>query len=241
MRCEHRIRSLVPKSLVVVFLASPLLHAQLPQSGIVARGIVRRQPAGMFDLEAARRYEKLSRWKEAEQEYLQAGRVGAPCVRKEALAAIERLSVHRSADYENFDFELGKMYEDNHEWKDAEQHYAAAAKDAPRAVRDRLLLDVKRVREHLWLEEFSEDFDHWLGHIARVLGMLFVLVVIGRIWRTRRGIQVMPFEASTDEASKGVVFSLSSAREELPGLLAPVRNNGSEHRRRFATHHSPRH
>jgi hypothetical protein len=176
----------------------------------------------MFDLEVARRYEKQSRWKEAEQEYLQAGRVGAPCVKKEALAAIERLSVHRPSDEESFESELGKFYEDSQDWKDAERHYAAAVKDAPKPVRDRALQDVKRVHEHRWLEEAVEDFDRWLGYMARILGGLFVLVVFWRIWKTSRGIQVMPFEASTDEANKLLVFSLSSAREELPGLLAPV-------------------
>ena len=194
----------------------------MPQSSNVPLRKVRPEPAGMFDLEIARRYEKQSRWKEAEQEYLQAGRVGAPCVKKEALAAIERLSAHRPSDEENFESELGRFYEDNHNWKEAEQHYGTAAKDAPKPVRDRAMQDVKRVREHRWLEEGFEDFDRWLGYIARVLGGLFVLVVFWRIWKTRRGIRVMPFEASTDEANKLLVFSLSSAREELPSLLAPI-------------------
>ncbi|MGA8220336.1 MAG: hypothetical protein WB780_01695 [Candidatus Acidiferrales bacterium] len=153
---------------------------------------------------------------------MQAGKVGPPWMKQEALSAIGRLSVHRSADYENFDFELGKMYEDNKEWKDAEQHYAAAAKDAPRPVRDRILLDVERVRGHLWLEEFAEDFTRWLGYIATVLGLLFAIVLIWRVRKTRQGIQVMPFEGSSDDASKRIVFSLSSAREQLPNLLAPV-------------------
>ncbi len=222
MRREYRIRSLATKLLVVLLLSGPFLHAQAPQKGSAAPRTADPRPAGIFDLEAARRYENLSRWKEAEQEYLQAGRVGAPYIKKEALAAIGRLSVHRPADYENFDFELGKMYEDNHHWKEAEQHYAAAAKDAPRPVRDRILLDVKRVRGHLWLEEFSEDFTRWLGYVATVLGLLFVIVVIRRIRKTRQGIKVMPFEGSTDDASKRIVFSLSSAREQLPSLLAPV-------------------
>lgn len=222
MRREYRIRFIALELLVLVLLCSGLLHAQAGQNGSAVSGPADALPAHVFDLEAARRYEKQSRWKEAEQEYLQAGRTGEPWVKEEALAALDRLGAHRSADYENFDFELGKMYEDDHKWKDAEQHYVAAAKDAPKPVRDRLLLDVERVRKHLWLEEFSEAFDRCLGYIARALGVLFVLVIIGRIWKTRRGIQVMPFEAPTDDAIKRVVFSLSSAREELPNLLAPV-------------------
>jgi hypothetical protein len=67
-------------------------------------------------------YESHGRWKDAEQEYLQAGRIGAPCVKKEALAAIERLRIHRPPDEDNFEFELGQLYEGDHDWKDAEQH-----------------------------------------------------------------------------------------------------------------------
>jgi hypothetical protein len=222
MHREHWIRFLVPKSFVVVLWASASLHTQTPQGSSATPVKERSQPAGMFDLEAGKRYEKQSRWKEAEQEYLQAGRVGAPSVKKEALAAIERLSAHRSSDEENFESELGKFYEDGRNWKEAEQHYGAAAKDASKPVRDRAMQDVKRVHERRWLEEGFEDFDRWLGYIARVLGGLFVLIVFWRIFKTRRGIQVMPFEASTDDANKLLVFSLSSAREELPGLLAPI-------------------
>lgn len=222
-RCEYRIRCAPLQILVIILLCSPLLRGQGSRRGSIASGTTDAQPAGMFDLEAARRYERLSRWKEAEQEYLQAGRAGTPWIKKEALAALDRLSEHRSADYENFDFELGKMYEDIHDWKDAEQHYAAAAKDAPRPARDRILLDVKRVREHLRLEERFGDLERLLGYIATVLAVLFIVVVVWRILRTRRGIQVMPFEASTDDAGKRVVFALSSARDGLPSLLAPVR------------------
>lgn len=220
MRCECRVR-FVPLQLLVVILLSSPLRGQGHQTGNAASESVDIQPPGMFDLEAARRYEGLSRWKEAEQEYLQAGKAGPLWMKQEALSAIERISVHRSADYENYDFELGKMYEDNKEWKDAEQHYSAAAKDAPRPVRDRILLDVERVRGHQRLAEFVEDFTRWLGYVATVLGLLFAIVIVGRVWKTRKGIQVMPFEGSSDDASKRILFSLSSAREQLPNLLAP--------------------
>jgi hypothetical protein len=179
-------------------------------------------PAGMFDLELAKRYEKQLRWKEAEQEYLQAGRIGSPSVKKEVLAAIERLSIHRPSDDESFESELGKFYEDEKDWKDAEQHYAAASKDAARPLRDRALRDVARVHAHMYLQECVEDFDRWLGYLARLLGVLFLLVLVARIWKTRRGIQVAPFEVSTDEGAKRLVFALSAAREGLPGVLAPV-------------------
>jgi hypothetical protein len=222
MLCEYHSRFVALQLLVVVLLCPPLIHAQVSERDACVPRTARSQLAGMFDLEAARRYEKLSRWKEAEQEYLEAGRIGAPCVKKEALAAIERLNIYRSADYENFDFELGKMYEDNHEWKDAEQHYAAAAKDAPKPVRDRILLDVKRVRGHLLVEEFSDDFTRWLGYVATVLGLAFVVVVVRRLMKIRHAIKVMPFEGSTEDAGRRIVFSLSSAREQLPSLLAPV-------------------
>jgi len=176
----------------------------------------------MFDLDLARQYEKQSRWKEAEQEYLQVGRIGAPCIKKEALAAIERLSVHRPSDEESLESELGKLYEDIEDWKDAEQHYSAAAKDAPKPIRDAALRNVARVHEHLWLQEKVEDFDRWAGYSARALALVYLIVLLSRLRRMRRGIQVMPFEVSTDEANKRLIFALSSAREELPALLSPV-------------------
>ncbi len=222
MNCMSRIRWLASRPLALVFFVCPLLCAQVSQTGTTSAPCADPQPAGMFDLQVARLYENLHRWKEAEQEYLQAGRIGAPCVKKEVLAAIERLKIHRASDEENFEFELGKVYKDSHRWKEAEQHYTAAAKDAPKPVRDQALEDVKRVREHRWLEEKVEDLDRILGYVARILGAAFIFVVLWRILKRRRAIQVMAFEAPKDEASKRVVFSLSSAREELPGLLAPV-------------------
>ena len=181
-----------------------------------------RQPEGAFDLEVARRYEKQSRWKEAEQEYLQAGRIGAPCIKKEALAGIERLSPHRASDDESFESELGKLYEELGDWKAAEQHYSQAATDAPKSARDIALKNVARVHEHLWFQESVEGFDRWVGYIARGLALLYLIILLSRVYRMRRGIQVMPFEVSADDANKRLIFALSSAREELPSLLSPV-------------------
>jgi hypothetical protein len=219
---EYYVRWIALQLLTVVLLYSPPMCAQARRNDKPTSEASKAEPAGRFDLEAARAYERLSRWKEAEQEYLQAGRLGPPWIEQEAFAAIERLSIHRSADFENFDFELGKLYEDNKEWKEAEQHYAAAAKEAPRPVRQRILLDVERVRGHLWLQEFAEDFTRWLGYLAIVVGLMFAIILIWRVKKTRQGIQIMPFEGSSDDASKRIVFSLSSAREQLPNLLAPV-------------------
>ncbi len=223
MNWLRRTRRVLPLGLAVaLFVAFPLLYAQSPSTSGAPKHQTRQQPAGMFDLQVARLYESLHRWKEAEQEYIQAGRIGAPCVKKEALAAIERLKVHRPSDEENFEFELGKFYEDDHAWKEAEQHYAAAAKDAPKPVRDLVLERLKNVREHRWVEEWFEDFDRWVGYVARVLGAAFLLVILWRIVKVWRAIEVKPFEASSDEAVKRVVFALSSAREGLPGVMGPV-------------------
>jgi len=210
--------------ILILFLSlCPCLYSQVaPSCPAAGTSTEHSQPPGMFDLDVAKRYEKQSRWKEAEQEYLQAGRAGAPCVKREALSAFERISAHRRSDDEEFESELGKFYEDEHEWKEAEQHYAATAKDAPKSVRDRALENVARVHGHLWLQEWVEDFDRWLGYLVRLLGGLFLLVILYRIWRTRQGIQVMPLEASSDDANKRLTFALSTAREELPGLLAPI-------------------
>jgi len=200
-----------------------LVYPQAPPNNNAApMRRTRTRPAGLFDLEVARLYEGHGRWKEAEQEYLQAGRIGAPCVKKEALAAIERLRIHRPPDEENFEFELGQLYEGDHDWKDAEQHYAASAKDATKTVRDKALDAVKRMREHRLLDDYVEDFDRWAGYVARVLGLAFLFVVAWRFWKTRQAIEIMPFEAPSEEAIKRVIFSLSSAREALAGVLAPL-------------------
>jgi hypothetical protein len=88
------------------------------------------EPAGCFDLRLARKYQEWERWKEAEQEYIQAGRIGAPCVRKEALDAIERLKLLRAKDAESSELDLADKYLSEGAWKEAEQHYAAAWKDS---------------------------------------------------------------------------------------------------------------
>jgi hypothetical protein len=219
----RRSRRALPLGLAVaLFVAFSIVYAQTPSNSRAPKPRTRRQPAGMFDLQVARLYESLNRWNEAEQEYIQAGRIGAPCVKKEALAAIERLKIHRPSDEENFEFELGTFYEDDHAWKEAEQHYASAAKDAPKPVRDLVLARLKNVHEHQSLAEWFEDFDRWLGYVARVLGAAFLLVILWRIVKVWGAIEVKPFEASSDEAVKRAAFALSSAREGLPQVIGPV-------------------
>jgi hypothetical protein len=206
----------------LVLCTTAFLNAQVSTSSVVVPSTARPQPPGIFDLEVAMSYENQARWKEAEQEYLQAGRVGAPDVKKEALAAIERLRTHHPSDEENPESDLGKLYEDIHDWKDAEQHYVAAAKDAPKPVRDLALKNVQRVHERLWLQEAVDNFERWLGYFAIAMSLIYLLVLLWRVRRVRKGIQVMAFEVSTDDANKRLIFALSSAREGLPGLLSPV-------------------
>jgi hypothetical protein len=67
-----------------------------------------------------------------------------------------------------------------------------------------------------------EDFDRWAGYAARGLAVGFLFVVGWRVLKTRQAIEIMPFEAPSDEAIRRVIFSLSSAREALPGVLAPL-------------------
>jgi hypothetical protein len=183
------------------------------------------RPAGAFDLELAKRYEKMSRWKEAEQEYIQAARVGAPCIAKEALAAVERLKFNRASDDQVFDLDLARKYEAMHEWKDAEQHYAAAGKDAPLNVREESLDGAARMRgkPSVWLQELVDTLDRYVGYLARFLVLLIIIQMISLIRKNRTAVQFMPFESTTDGGAKLILFWISSARDGLPNLLAPVR------------------
>jgi len=211
----------------VVIGAGSLLFAQT-SSKSTRRLASKPEPAGMFDLQLGKFYEKQERWKEAEQEYVQAGRIGAPGVKKEALAAIERLKIYRPSDNENFEFDLAKLYEDGEHWQEAEQHYAAAAKGETKQVRDLALQGVQRARAHRGWEEFWGDFDRWLGYLARVLGLLFLVVIAYRLWRVWRTMEIVPFEAGNDNASKQVNFSLASALEGLPQIVGPVVFTGND-------------
>jgi hypothetical protein len=219
---RHIRRFDLPAVVLFILVAAPTLKSEQVSPTVPNSTTGHRQPQGAFDLDVARLYEKQFRWKEAEQEYLQAGRIGATCIKKEALAGIERLSAHRPADEESFESELGKLYEEIGDWKDAELHYSQAAKDAPKPIRDVALKNVARVHEHLWIQERIEDFDRWVGYVARGLALLYLVVLLSRLYRMRRGIQFMAFEVSADEANKRLSFALSSAREDLPSLLSPV-------------------
>lgn len=180
------------------------------------------QVQGLFDLNVAQQYEEESHWKEAEQEYLQAGRVGPPCVQIEAMDGIKRISAHRASGEESFEFELGKFYENAHDWKDAEQHYAAAATDGTQFQRDSALKNVARVHAHLWLQDEVDSLDRRLGYVARALAIIYLVVLAFRLAKIRNGLRVMPFEVSNEEADKRINFALSAARDELPSLLSPV-------------------
>jgi hypothetical protein len=207
--------------LAVAGLVCPFLQGQA--SRVKAAAEHRQQPAGMFDLQLGKFYEESHRWKEAEEEYIQAGRVGAPPVKEEALAAIQRLKTRRTSDDESFEFDLAKVYEDEKKWKDAEEQYIAAGKAGSKLVRTQALEGVKRAHDHRYLEIWVEVFDRWLGYIGRFLGVILLLVILWRIWKVYRAIEVIPFDASTDDARKRLAFSLSSASEELPRILGPPR------------------
>jgi len=120
----------------------------IPITPVSAEDICRlrpKEPPGCFDLRLARKYEDWQQWKDAEQEYIQAGRIGARCVRIEALAAIERLKARRPKDA-NFELDLGDMYFGNGWWKEAERHYVAAGKDATEAQRKEVLEKIEAAR-----------------------------------------------------------------------------------------------
>jgi hypothetical protein len=114
------------------------------------------EPAGCFDLRLARKYEEWGRWKEAEQEYIQAGRIGAPCVRKEALEAIQQLKKHRPRDESNFELDLGETYSKEGAWKESEQHYSAAGRDRTEEEWKKPLKVIEKIRE-------SENFNFELA------------------------------------------------------------------------------
>ena len=223
---SRKIMSPLPRSqsialtvLTAIIGGGSLLYAQ---SSVQGPPSAKPQPNGMFDLEVARFYEQQDRWKEAEQEYLQAGRVGTREIKQEAITAIQRLKNHRPSEPENFEFELAELYKEKGAWKEAEQHYAAAAKDAPKPVRDRALSGIKEARDHRWLEIFVDDVDQWLGYTARFLGIVFVLVILWRLWKVWRAMEIVPFEAPNDSTGKQVNFWLASALEEMPSAIGPI-------------------
>ena len=139
--CAMRSSLLIASATFVIFTLAPAYGNDIcrPQ---------RKEPAGCFDLRLARDYEKWERWKEAEQEYIQAGRTGAPCVRKEALEAIQKLRAHRPKDESNFEFELGQDYSARGALTEAEQHYSVAGKDRTEVERKNAREAIKAARQH---------------------------------------------------------------------------------------------
>lgn len=115
----------------------------------------RNEPRGCFDLRLARNFEEWGRWKEAEQEYIQAGRIGAPCVRKEAIQAIRNLKQNRQKDAENFELEVGKKYSGEGSWKEAERHYSAAGTDSTTDERFEALNGITAARKAGRAENFE--------------------------------------------------------------------------------------
>lgn len=211
-------------ALLLFFGASTLQSTQVDDCS----NIRWTKKAGSFDLQMGKCYEQQWRWKEAEQEYLQAGRVGTVDVKNEAFAGLQRIAIHHSSDVDSAESDLGKFYEDRDEWKEAEQHYTASAKDLNGERRTSVLTTAAKVHEKLWLQEGFENLYRYIGYLVSFLVVVYLGIVINRVCRIRRSIQIMPVATSTDESRQRLIFALTTAREELPSLLAPVLTNTFE-------------
>lgn len=200
-----------------------LVGQQLAVPPLTAAERAHLKIAGMFDIEVAQRYEKLHRWKEAEQEYLAAGHNGAVCVKKMALDGIRRIEPYRPADdAPGFEFDLAEFYASQGDWKNAEQHYAAAGKDALPTVKAAAIAAVRKVYEHQEFQHQVEDFDRWAGYLARLLGLFLVPLILYGIVQVWSAIRCEPFLAPREEDSRRIGFSLADTREMLPDLMAPL-------------------
>jgi hypothetical protein len=168
-------------------VAACALLMSTPAYGVDICRTQRNQPRGCFDLQLARKYEGWERWKEAEQEYIQAGRVGAPCVRKEALDALDKLNnlqpiipvsncsdqpcrttacecSKRQPNDSNFEFDLGEHYRQLGASKQAEEHYASAGKDQAASEWPKTLEEIDVARQ-------QKDFNFELALAGKYLGL----------------------------------------------------------------------
>ena len=221
MNFSSHSRGVLTRQFATAILVFPLLWAQTPERTDRTHPPAQEQMEmpGSLDLEIASALERHRRWKEAEEQYLQAAKTGTLDVKRRALEGIERLESSRPSDVDHFEFDLAKFYEDQHSWKEAEQHYAAAAIGGPKNIRDQALAGLTRVHRRRRIEDAADSLDRLLGYLARVLGLAFLALILWRIWKLGQAIEVIPFEASSEDATKRLLFALSSARDFLPEIL----------------------
>jgi hypothetical protein len=170
-------------------------------------------------------YEGLGELEKAEEEYLKAGEDAAPAIQQEALDAVVRVRRTFEEKKRHDALLAARLLEMQERWKDAEQAYVELLKSDP-AVRNEVVQALKGLRPRLTGKRWPERFDEVVGVIGR--GLLVVTILLGvriavhETRKTRRSIQFVPFQASSDTGAKQMAFWVGRVRAELRSSAAPA-------------------
>lgn len=219
---------------LLVWLACFLWHSGLGQTGKSGKTASQPQPVVKlsFAMAAAQRYEDLSEWEKAEEQYLKAGNDPTPGAQQASLAAIVR--VRQRLKQQKRDDALGaaKLLEDQQRWKEAEQSYLDLLKSDLGAERQ-VAAGLARLQPRLWGKRWPEAFDVFAADLGRLLlvisillALLLLVIAARTIFKVRRSVLFLPFQASSESSAKQVAFWLDRTRAELrspapPLLLSP--------------------
>lgn len=182
---------------------------------------------GQWQLAIAQAYEENGEFAKAEQHYLEAGQSAESDVRQQALEGLRRILSSRPHPL----LEAGRFYEEQKLFDQAEKYYQQALAEENPEVRSQALEGIEQIQQ-----SFARCWTFWearlINYGSRILMLaaiaLLVRVVLAFVlWcrRRRNGIELMPFQASGDEA----------ASSRLHFWLAYVRSQLQAHARRSET------
>lgn len=188
-----------------------------------------------FARTAARKYEALKQWTEAEQQYMKLGEGATAAVQAEAIAGVERVREARDKEKVSKAIAAAELLIRHKQPSQAEAVLLDLIKSEPQAAQNDKVADLlRRSRPELFNERWTERWDRLSGYITRVLVPVGVLAVLGMlvasVLRVRRYAQVLPFSASDDASAQMLASLLQSVRAEMlelanspvvPPVLAP--------------------
>lgn len=201
------LRGISVLAILAVWLLLPLSLSATEQADMAIQ---------QLQLKLATLYERMHDWEKAEAEFLEAAKGPSEKLREQSLGGIERVRKNAENSNNSSSLKLGDFYARQKMWSEAEKYYLSAAEDGSEGVQRLALEGLKSVRDQIPRSRLAEDLklrsDIFSGFISQGLAIVGVLIILAllvmairRVREIRRGIEVLPFVASSE--STGAQFS----------------------------------
>ena len=180
-----------------------------------------------FHLRAGAQYASQKMFEKAEKEYVAAGESVCPAVREQALDGLRQIW---SAP-EDTELELGRFYESQGLWTEAEAHFSKSAENSSAPGVRRAALDglwrvrkaqTPRLRRLLGYTDAIPTSGSLLARIAAVAVVLWiVLMLLAAALGRRRALIILPFDGEKELAER-IAVAFPAVRARVASVVGPT-------------------